>query len=246
MDPLLRLRDESGVKLLEDAAEVLGAEYYSEYSGGRWIKCGAMGDAAATSFYANKLITTGEGGMVVTDDPNVAERASSYRNLCFQEDLRFVHTELGYNFRLTNLQAAVGVAQLERIDHFIRHKIKCGEYYRSRFEDVEGLRFMPIRPSARSVYWMYAIELDSGRGVTASAMREHLASCGIGSRPFFYGLHSQPAFHSLGLFEGDSCPVADNAYKYGLYLPSGMTLTLSQVDEVVDAVSDGLEHLLGS
>lgn len=240
MDEIFRLSEKYGLKILEDAAEVHGAEYYSEHKGGKWLRCGSMGDAAATSFYANKIVTTGEGGMVLTDDENYAERARSYRNLCFRTEKRFYHTELGYNFRITNLQAAVGLAQIEQIERFIGIKIRLGEYYRERFSDIRGLRFMPVKEYAKSVYWMYSVELAPAQGITAEEMMARLKKHGIATRPFFRGLHDQPVLHEMGLFQGERYPKTDLAYQYGFYLPSGLTLTEKDIDKVVAAVTEEL------
>ncbi len=242
MDEIFRLSEKYGLKILEDAAEAHGAEYFSRYRGGKWLKCGAMGDVAATSFYANKIITTGEGGMVLTDSDNCAERARSYRNLCFKAGKRFYHTELGYNFRMTNLQAAVGLAQVEQIERFIEIKIMRGAYYRERFDGVRGIRFMPIKEYAKSVYWMYGVELDAALGITAEDMMSRLNSRGIGTRPFFRGLHDQPVLRDMGLFNGEQYPAADLACQYGLYLPSGLTLTEKDIDSVVAVVTEELER----
>jgi perosamine synthetase len=240
MDPLLQLREQHGFKILEDAAEVHGAEYFSKHLGNRWLKCGAIGDAAATSFYANKIITTGEGGMVLADDTDVAARARSHRNLCFRPERRFFHTELGYNFRITNLQAAVGLAQVERFDDFLAIKTRIGACYRKLLAEVPGIRFMTAKPWARSVYWVYAVELDPGLGLDAATVMERLRLRGISTRPFFLGLHEQPALHELGLFSGEPYPHTEKAYRYGFYLPSGLTLTESLVETIVSALRDAL------
>ena len=242
MDEIFRLKRKYNLKILEDAAEVHGAEYYSEYMGGRWLRCGAMGDIAATSFYANKIISTGEGGMVLTDNDEYAQRARSYRNLCFKPEKRFYHTEIGYNFRMTNLQAAVGFAQLERIDELIARKRCLGEYYRQRLKEIPGIRFQVEKPWARSVYWMYSIELDPELGVDAETLQQRLRQKGIGSRPFFLGLHAQPVLQEMNLgFDPNGFPRADHAYRYGCYLPSGMALTEEQVDTVCSALTEALE-----
>ncbi|HWQ95831.1 MAG TPA: DegT/DnrJ/EryC1/StrS family aminotransferase [Candidatus Methylomirabilis sp.] len=238
MDPVFEVAEKYNLKIVEDAAEVHGAQYYSKIRGNKWLKCGCMGDAAAFSFYANKIITTGEGGMVLTDDPIIAERAASYRNLCFKPEKRFYHTELGYNFRMTNLQAAIGIAQLERIDEFISIKRSLGEYYRKRFSTIPGVRFQVEKPYARSVYWMYSIELHESSGIDAESMIMELKNRGIGTRPFFMGLHAQPVLKDMGLFKNEKYPNTEKAYKQGLYLPSGLTLTTSQIDTVSDAVEE--------
>jgi perosamine synthetase len=250
MDPVLEVADDYGLVIIEDASEVHGAEYCSRLltasnssSTGVWKKCGSMGHIAAFSFYANKIITTGEGGMVVTNDPEMAERARYYRNLCFEKERRFYHRELGYNFRMTNLQAALGLAQLERIDEFIERKRRIGTYYGKRLSKIPGIRFQNEKPWARSVYWMYAIELDPNLGLDASALRSHLQEKGIGSRPFFLGLHAQPALQKLNLgFDPMAFPKSAHASRYGCYLPSGMTLTEQQVGQVCLALSQILEE----
>jgi perosamine synthetase len=236
MDPIFELAENYSLKIIEDAAEVHGAEYFSIYKGHKWLKCGAMGDISATSFYANKIITTGEGGMVLTDNDRYAEISKSYRNLCFGHEERFRHNDLGYNFRMTNIQAAIGLAQTERFNEFIFIKTDRGEYYREKLQEISGIKFQPIKKYAKSVYWMYAIELDPHLQITALEMMEKLKNFKIGTRPFFRGLHAQPALEKLGLFQGEPYPNTDTAYKYGLYLPSGMTLSYEQIDEVVNTI----------
>ncbi len=237
MDPLRELCAHHSIRLIEDAAEVHGAEYLSGRDQ-RWLNCGAMGDVSIFSFYANKIVTTGEGGIVVSADQRVLERSRSYRNLCFIPDKRFYHEELGANFRMTNLQAAVGVAQLERIDEFIEIKRQNGVLYREKIKHIPGVRFQPEMPWARSVYWMYAIEISPDYGCGASEIIKRLGREKIGSRPFFIGLHAQPALQKLGLFQGETYPRTDYASKYGLYLPSGLTLTEDDIDEVCAVLDD--------
>ncbi|MFC1579343.1 DegT/DnrJ/EryC1/StrS family aminotransferase [Thermodesulfobacteriota bacterium] len=241
MDDIFRLKEKYDLLILEDFAEAHGAEYYSEHYGGKWLKCGSMGDASATSFYANKILTTGEGGMVVTDGPEMADRARSYRNLCFSPENRFYHEEIGYNFRMTNLQAAVGVAQLERVDDLIAKKRHMGDYYRQRLSTIPGIRFQIEKPWAKSVYWMYAVELDPDLGIDAFTLREQLRKKGIGTRPFFLGMHAQPVLQKKLGFKPNSCPRTDHAYHYGCYLPSGMNLTEKQVDKVCLALMEIME-----
>lgn len=243
MDKIFRLKEKYDIKILEDAAEVHGAEYYSEAKGGKWIKCGAMGDAAATSFYANKNITTGEGGMILTDNTEYADRARAYRNLCFRPERRFYHTEIGYNFRMTNLQAAVGLAQLERIDELIAKKRHLGEYYRRKLADIPGVRFQIEKPWSRSVYWMYSIELNPELGLNAKTVCSRLKQKGVGTRPFFMGLHAQPVLQEFNFeIDPEGYPRTDHAHRYGFYLPSGMRLTKGQVDMVCQSLSDVLNR----
>jgi perosamine synthetase len=251
MDPVMDVANRNGLVVIEDAAEVHGAEYLTESRGGPgaigkgvWKKCGSIGHVGAFSFYANKIITTGEGGMVVTDDPEMADRARSYRNLCFSLDKRFYHTEIGYNFRMTNLQAAVGLAQLERVTESVARKRFLGESYRQKLSSTKSIRLQIEKPWAKSVYWMYAIELDPALGMEAITLRERLREKGIETRPFFLGLHAQPALQEIGLrFNPHGFPRADHAYRFGCYLPSGMTLTEEQVDTVCRAVREAITEI---
>jgi perosamine synthetase len=241
MDRLLQIGQKYGVSILEDAAEVHGAEYYSEYLGGRWLRCGSIGDIASFSFYGNKIVTTGEGGMIVSSDPKLLSRARSYRNLCFESGKRFYHTDLGYNFRMTNLQAAVGVAQMERIEEFIEIKRQLGDHYRNRINDIPGLRFQIEKSWAKSVYWMYSVELDPALGLDAETVMKRLSEHKVATRPFFLGLHRQPALREKGLVLTDRYPNTDRASKYGFYLPSGMTLTEDKIQVVCDNLRKALQ-----
>jgi len=231
MDPVVLVSRKYGLKIIEDAAEAHGAEYKGK-------RCGSLGHVSAWSFYANKIITTGEGGMVNTSDPIMAKRAASYRNLCFIPEKRFFHKELGYNFRMTNMQAALGVAQLRRIKEFIAIKRRLGEYYRKKLSVIPGIKLQVEKPWAKMVYWMYCIELDKKTGINAFKMMKALVKNGIGTRPFFLGLHLQPALRSLGLFRKEHYPVTERIGVQGLYLPSGMALTEKQIDIVTGSIKD--------
>jgi perosamine synthetase len=178
--------------------------------------------------------------MVVTDDDGVAERLRSLRNLCFQPDRRFFHDRLGFNFRLTNIQAALGVAQLERFDEIVRRKREIGHLYTEALTGLEGVSLPVERPWARNVYWMYGLVLDADGERDAAWLAERLLDRGVETRPFFVGLHEQPAFHTQGLFCGERYPVAERLARFGLYLPSGLALTNEQVETVCAAVCDAL------
>jgi len=236
MDKILYLARKYHLKVLEDFAEAQGAEYCSEKRGRKWLKCGAMSDIAATSFYANKIITTGEGGMVVTNNKGYAQRAKQYRNLYFGEKERFNHLDLGYNFRMTNLQAAVGLARLEQINKFIEIKRKLSEYYKKGLAGINQVRFMTEKSYAKSIYWVYAIQLRCELGLEAAELMRRLSKYRIGTRPFFKGMHRQPALLKRGLFKGGKYPNTDFAYRYGLYLPSGLSLTEKQIDEIIKSL----------
>ncbi len=238
MDPVLALAKKHGLAVIEDAAEVHGAEYRAGHGGAaaEWRRCGSFGDISTFSFYANKLVTTGEGGMALTNDAALAARMRSQRNLCFRPERRFYHTELGNNFRLTNLQAAVGVAQVERIDEIVARKRRMGHRYTAQLTGLARLQLPVERPWARAVYWMYAVVLDEASGMDALEFAARLKNEGVETRPFFLGMHEQPALHRLGLFAGERHPVTERIARQGLYLPSGLALTDGQIDHVCNAV----------
>jgi perosamine synthetase len=242
MDPLLALADKYKLAIIEDAAEVHGAEYLS----GRndkdpvWKRCGGMGGISAFSFYANKLITTGEGGMVLTSNEQFAEKARGLRNLCFRPERRFYHTELGFNFRLTNLQAALGLAQLERFEEIVAKKRWMGQAYTERLKDIPVLKLPVEEPWARQVYWMYGLVLDESTHMDAVEFAKRLQTLGVQTRPFFLGMHEQPVFLERGLFQGEHYPVAERIARQGLYLPSGLALTEAQLEQSCEAVRNVL------
>lgn len=238
MDPLLALADKYNLFVVEDAAEVHGAEYLSGRHGTvtKWKRCGGLGHISTFSFYANKLITTGEGGMVLTARQDHAERARSLRNLCFRRDRRFYHTDLGYNFRMTNLQAAIGLAQMERMGAIISRKRWMGQAYSERLRDIPGLQLPVEEPWARQVYWMYGLVLDESLGMDAREFARRLVDLGVETRPFFLGMHEQPVLLERGLFRGERYPVAERIARQGVYLPSGVALTEDQLDRVCEAV----------
>ena len=188
------------------------------------------------SFYANKIITTGEGGTVVTNNREFVERLRSLRNLCFRSDRRFFHIEIGHNYRLTNLQAAVGVAQIERVDAHIEKKRWIATCYRERLKNV-GQVTQPIeREWAKNVYWMYGLVLHDSVPFDAVEFAQRLRERGVDTRPFFLGMHEQPALLARGLFEREAYPVSERLARRGLYIPSGLTLTESQIDRVCEAI----------
>jgi len=232
MTPVLELAARYGLAVIEDAAQMHGQSY-------RGRPCGSFGELSTFSFYPNKHITTGEGGMVLTDDANLVERCRSLRNLCFQAKQRFVHEELGYNFRMTNLQAALGVAQLERLGEFVARKRHMGARYTELLADVPGLELMPAAtPYAKNIYWVYGVVLKDEVPFDAAEAMRRLGGKGIGTRPFFWPMHEQPVFHNMGLFKNERHPVAERLARRGFYIPSGMALNEAQIEEVAGAVRD--------
>jgi perosamine synthetase len=230
MDPILELAGKYELKVIEDAAEMHGQVYKGR-------PCGSFGDLSVFSFYPNKHVTTGEGGMVLTDDAALAERCRSLRNLCFQAKQRFVHEELGYNFRMSNLQAALGVAQLERLEEFVVRKRRMGQFYTERLLTVDGLELMPGKTDyAENIYWVFGMVLKDEVPFDAAEAMRRLGAKGIGTRPFFWPMHEQPVFRRMGLFTDDRHPVAERLARRGFYIPSGMALTEEQMDEVAGEV----------
>jgi perosamine synthetase len=236
MEAVLSLADKYGLHVIEDAAEMHGQTY-------RGRPCGSFGTISTFSFYPNKHITTGEGGMILTDDEHLAERCRSLRNLCFQPHQRFVHEELGWNFRMTNLQAAMGVAQLERLDEFVARKRRMGQRYTELLSDVPGLQLpVPKTDYADNIYWVYGIVLKEDVPFEAKEAMRRLSQYKIGTRPFFWPMHEQPVFQKMGLFEGVSCPVAERIARRGFYIPSGLALTDEQISRVAQAVAEILNE----
>ena len=229
-DKILALADKYGLKVIEDAAEMHGQTYNGK-------PCGSFGDISIFSFYPNKHITTGEGGMVVTDDEELAERCRMLRNLCFRKDIRYVHDEISDNYRFTNLQAAVGLAQLERLNEFVERKRAMGKFYTERLQDMEGL-VLPIERTdyADNIYWVYGLVLDRNIQADNQMVQRLLAKEGIGSRTFFWCMHEQPVYQKMDLFLKESYPNAEYLARKGFYIPSGLALTKEQMDRVVCAV----------
>lgn len=235
MDALLAITQPRGIKVIEDAAQMHGQTI-------RGRPCGSFGDMSTFSFYPNKHITTGEGGIIVTDDEGLAERCRRLRNLCFMPGKRFVHEELGWNFRMSNLQAAVGCAQLERLDSFILRKRKMGRRYDELLVDAPGIQRPLARTTwAENIYWVYGLVLDDTVPFDAEEAMRRLAACDVGSRPFFWPMHEQPVFKKMGMFDGEVYPVAENMARRGFYLPSGLALTDQQIDRTVLAVKKVFE-----
>lgn len=233
MDPIVALARRHGLAVIEDAAEVHGARYKGR-------PCGGIGDISTFSFYANKLVTTGEGGMVLVRDRAQAERLRSMRNLCFQPGRRFFHEALGYNFRMTNVQAAMGVGQVERIAGTVARKREIAHAYDAALSGLASIRLPVEMPWAESVYWVYGIVLGDDRADDAEAVMSRLKSRGVETRPFFLGMHEQPVFRRMGLFGGESYPVAERLARRGFYVPNGLGLTTEQQETVVSALREAL------
>jgi perosamine synthetase len=232
MDPLLKLARRHGLKVIEDAAEVIGQNY-------RGRPCGGFGDVSTVSFYPNKHITTGEGGMVLVNDTALADRCRSLRNLCFDKERRFMHEELGWNFRMSNMQAAVGVAQLERIEETVKQKRLIGGWYNDLLHGLPGIE-LPLAATdcAENIYWVYGVVLGEAVGFDAREAIKRMRAKGVDCRHFFWPMHRQPVFERMGLFAGVSCPVAERLAHRGFYLPSGLALTREQAEQSARALRE--------
>jgi perosamine synthetase len=231
MDPLMEIAARHNLRVIEDAAEMIGQNYRDK-------PCGSFGDISTFSFYPNKHVTTGEGGMIVTDDDALAERCRGLRNLAMKAPRRFVHEEIGWNFRMTNMQAAVGLAQLERLDEFVARKRHIFDRYTSLLSDIQSLQ-LPVKCTeyAHNINWVYGVVTDDSTFDADEAMKK-LAEKKVGTRPFFWPMHEQPVYRRAGLFEGESYPNAERIARRGFYLPSGLTLKDEQIDRVSTAVHE--------
>lgn len=228
MAKIFELAKKYDLKIIEDAAQAHGQTYFDK-------KCGGMGDISTFSFYANKHIACGEGGMVMASSPELIEKVRFYKNLCFSKD-RFVHEELGWNFRMSNLQAAVAYAQFERLEEFIARKKRMGAYYQEELKNIPAQLPLAKTAYAENNYWVFGMVLNDDVKFNAKEAMEKLAQKGIGCRPFFYPLNNQPVFQKMGLTDKIARPVSDRLYARGFYIPSGLGLTDENMEQVVRTV----------
>ncbi|MBF0137265.1 MAG: DegT/DnrJ/EryC1/StrS family aminotransferase [Magnetococcales bacterium] len=230
MDPLLELATRHNLFIVEDAAQAEGLTYKGR-------PCGSFGHISAFSFYPNKLVTTGEGGMVATDDPLLDQRCRSYRNLCFIPEQRFIHEELGWNYRMTNLQAALGLAQVERWEESVLKKRQIGQFYQELLQGLPPFH-LPVtgNATADNIYWVFGLVIKKESTLTAKEVMARLAQEKIGTRPFFWPMHAQPVLQRMGLCQGESHPVSEWLGKNGFYIPSGLALTREEQQQVADVL----------
>jgi len=224
MDPIREIARRHGLSVIEDCCQSHGATYKGRMTG-------SLSDIAVFSFYGNKVITTGEGGMLVTNDAGHAERARTYRDNGFQIP-RFVHAVRGMNYRLTNMQAAIGLAQTEKLDFAVARKREIAHAYLEHLHGFEHITLPVERPWARNVYWMFSILVNDSFGMTKDEVMAALKARGVDSRSFFYPMSQQPALRGDDPRFPDlrgQWPVSDDIARRGLYLPSGIGLTAEQV-----------------
>jgi perosamine synthetase len=236
MEAVRTLATRHNLQIIEDAAEAIGLKYKGDY-------CGSFGDISVFSFYANKHVTTGEGGMVLTDDDALADRCRSLRNLCFQPQRRFVHEEMGWNMRMCNLQAAVGVAQLEKLGRTTERKQEIGRQYTELLANFPRLQLpQPSSSHADNVYWVYGVVLTDDIPFEAAEAATRLSELGIDTRPFFWCMHEQPVFQKMGLFSGECHPHSERIARRGFYLPAGLDLQRAQIEYVAESVRKVLSN----
>lgn len=250
MDAILKIAKKYKLLVVEDAAEAHGAGYQTSHSVPcnrsaikKYKKCGSFGDISCFSFYGNKIINCGEGGMVLTNNKKYAERAKFLRNLGFIKKKRFYHTELARNYRMTSLQAAVGVAQLKNIKKLIEIKRSNARKYTRLLKNIRGLKLPVEKDWAKNVYWMYGTVLDKSTGFSADSFAKKLLQKGIQTRPFFYPLHLQPLWKRINVkMKKSTCPIAEEIAKQGLYLPSGLALKEEQIKKVCNTIKSLLKQ----
>jgi perosamine synthetase len=231
LDPLLSWARARKLAVIEDASQAQGLRYKDRL-------CGSFGDIGVFSLYANKVITTGEGGMIVCDSDTIADRCRSLRNLCFERERRFWHRELGWNYRMSALQAAVGIPQIRRLQELTRRKRQIGERYFRAFEALTAFELAPsTTPYADNAYWVFGLVVRDGAPFSRDDLIAALDCEGIGTRTFFYGLHQQPALLDSGAIDPVCLPVTESLSRRGLYLPSGLGLSDDDQARVIDAAS---------
>jgi len=235
VDPILDLARKYDLIIIEDAAEMHGQKYKNK-------ECGSFGDISVFSFYPNKVITTGEGGMVLTDDKRLFEECKKIRNLYFDKERRYIHEDIGWNFRMSNIQAAVGLAQLEQIDKFVLRKKRIGKLYTELLKNFNSLQ-LPVSKTdySENVYWVYPVVLKEGLGFDATEAMRRLLNKNIGTRHFFWPMHLQPVFQKMGLFKNEIYPVSEKISKFGFYIPCGLAITDDQIERVVKVIKKELK-----
>jgi perosamine synthetase len=231
MDAVERLAERHGLLVIDDAAEAHGAEV-------RGRRVGSFGGMTCWSFYANKIITTGEGGMVTTSDDELAARMRSLRNLAYGREQRLVHEAIGFNFRMTGYQAAMGVAQLERIEHTLEAKRRLARTYDELLAPLSAIRRPVESPWARHVYWMYGVVLDDAVEPSRDEVAKRLRELGVDTRTFFCPMNLQPALKRTRGFRDVPCPVSERLWERGMYLPSSPGLDRAALEHVVGSLRE--------
>lgn len=234
MDPVIEVARKHNLRVIEDCAEAHGATYKGKIVGG-------FGDIGCFSFYANKILTTGEGGMITINDAAIAEKARSLKSLAFGPKDKFMHTDIGYNYRMTNIQAAIGCAQLEKIDSIIENKRTIAQLYTDHLKDISSLQLPVEKPYARNVYWMYHVALRGKFSNKRMEVMHHLKEYGIETREGFIPYNMQEFALSKGWVNRDACPIANDYALRCFYLPSGPSLPSDDLEYVTSSLRSFLE-----
>jgi perosamine synthetase len=237
IEKILKIAKKYKLKVIEDSAELIGQRFKKNL-------CGSFGDISTFSFYTNKHITTGEGGMVLTNDKKLADRCASLRNLFFSSKKRFIHKEIGWNYRMSNLQAAVGLAQLEKIEYFVKVKRNMGRMYLKELSNEKYLDFQKKKIKfSNNIYWVFGIVLKKNCPISLEQLRKKLLIRGIQTRPFFYCLHKQPLLRNYKFKKSSNLNNAENLSKNGFYLPSGLSLSKKKIKFVIKELKKILKKL---
>jgi perosamine synthetase len=230
MDVIIDIAARHNLIIIEDAAESHGLFYQGK-------RCGSFGLVSTFSFYANKHLTTGEGGIVVTDDDSLAEKIRYYRNLTFRPEKRFVHDELGWNLRMSSLQCALGASQLTRIEQILESRRELGAQYQEAFGHIENIQLPLVKTKfAVNDYWVFGIVLQGRHSGTRAAVQAALNEVGVGIRPFFWPLHLQPVLKHFGFERQSPLPIAEQLGSNGFYIPNGLGMSSEDVEYVIDQV----------
>ena len=230
MNKILKICKKHNILIIEDAAEVLGLSYKNK-------KCGSFGDLSTFSFYANKQVTTGEGGMISVNSERLYKKCNSLKNLCFGKINRFNHDDLGWNYRLTNIQATLGLSQLKNIKNTIRKKMEIGNYYYEKLKFNNNIQILPpFNSFSKNIYWVVGILIKNNK-MTALNLSKKLLKFGIETRPFFWPMHQQSIFKKLKLFKNQNYPNSTYISKYGLYLPSYFLLKKREINKISNVIN---------
>lgn len=230
MNKILKIAKKRKLFVIEDAAEAHGAEIKIK---GDWKKIGSLGDISCFSFYGNKIVTTGEGGMLLTNNSNIYKKAKLLKDLAHSPKRRFYHKELGYNYRMTNLQAALGLAQLEQIEKYVAKKIDMAKKYTTGLSNIKWLELPSTEPDSKNVYWMYALKIKRGAPILRNKLLQKLKDYGVDTREFFIPLHLQPILKKLKVTTQEKFPVSTDLSHRGFYIPSGLAITDLQISSVI-------------
>lgn len=232
MDAIMEIAEKHGLFVVEDAAEAHGAEYKAR-------RVGSFGDVACFSFYGNKIITTGEGGMCLTNDGELADKMRILRDHGMNLNRKYWYDVIGFNYRMTNVQAAIGLAQLRKIDRFLEKKRQIAKWYSEGLKELADKRLITLHPEmkwAKCVYWVYSILIEDKSNITRDGLIEKLERDGIETRPFFYPLHRMPPYMHDGNYK-----IAEEVSRKGINLPSFVELSEEEAATVVEAIIRALD-----